>query len=414
MKGKVMKSKLIRLSCLLVLAWFCLALGQAWALDPDEVLVVANKNAARSVGLAKYYMQQRKIPEENLLQVWVTDQERCSRQEYEEKIAVPVRRALKENRQIRALVLMFGMPLKTAGPEVTEQEKKTMQELQSRRDQLQESIQAAKEENSKELEEELDELKQEIRRQKNLRNRSSSVDSELALVQADDYSLSMWQPNPYFLGYQGQELPIAKPEAIMVSRLDGPESDTVKRIVQDSQQAEENGLQGKACFDARWADPGQKKDSGYAFYDWSIHRAAERVEQSGRLQVTVEDSQELFQPGDCPETALYCGWYSLAKYVPAFEWQPGAVGYHIASQECQSLKRGEYWCKRMLEEGAAATLGPVGEPYVQSFPVPEIFFAVLLDGYTLAEAYLLSNPFWSWKMVLVGDPLYRPFAVSTR
>jgi uncharacterized protein (TIGR03790 family) len=222
----------------------------------------------------------------------------------------------------------------------------------------------------------------------------------------------MWQPNPYFWGYQGQELPIAKSEAIMVSRLDGPSSDTVKRIIQDSLQAEENGLQGWACFDARWPAPDQKQDSGYAFYDCSIHLAAERVAASSRLQLRVEDSQELFQPGECPQAALYCGWYSLARYVPAFEWQPGAVGFHIASQECQSLKRGEFWCKRMLEEGAAATLGPVGEPYVLSFPVPEIFFAVLLDGYTLAEAYLLSNPFWSWKMVLVGDPLYQPFAGS--
>jgi len=32
------------------------------------------------------------------------------------------------------------------------------------------------------------------------------------------------------------------------------------------------------------------------------------------------------------------------------------------------------------------------------------------DGrYTLAECYALSVPFRSWRMVLVGDPLYRPF-----
>lgn len=62
----------------------------------------------------------------------------------------------------------------------------------------------------------------------------------------------------------------------------------------------------------------------------------------------------------------------------------------------------------MLEEGIAATIGPVGEPYVQSFPVPEIFFKYLTEGYlTLAEAYLISLPYLSWKMVLVGDPLYR-------
>ena len=64
----------------------------------------------------------------------------------------------------------------------------------------------------------------------------------------------------------------------------------------------------------------------------------------------------------------------------------------------------------MLEEGAAAVIGSVGEPYVQSFPVPAMFFYYLTDGYyNLVEAYFLSLPYLSWQMVLVGDPLYRPF-----
>jgi uncharacterized protein (TIGR03790 family) len=64
----------------------------------------------------------------------------------------------------------------------------------------------------------------------------------------------------------------------------------------------------------------------------------------------------------------------------------------------------------MLEKGIAATIGPVGEPYVSGFPLPQIFFGYLVDGYlTLAECYLISLPYLSWKMVLIGDPLYRPF-----
>jgi hypothetical protein len=64
----------------------------------------------------------------------------------------------------------------------------------------------------------------------------------------------------------------------------------------------------------------------------------------------------------------------------------------------------------MLEKGAAAVIGPVNEPYVQAFPLPEVFFALLTEGkLTLAECYALSLPFLSWQMVLIGDPLYRPF-----
>ena len=63
----------------------------------------------------------------------------------------------------------------------------------------------------------------------------------------------------------------------------------------------------------------------------------------------------------------------------------------------------------MLEKGVAATVGPVAEPYLESFPAPEAFFGCLLDGGALVECYMVSNPFWSWRMVLIGDPLYRPF-----
>jgi uncharacterized protein (TIGR03790 family) len=64
----------------------------------------------------------------------------------------------------------------------------------------------------------------------------------------------------------------------------------------------------------------------------------------------------------------------------------------------------------MLEKGVAATLGPVNEPYIQAFPLPEVFFTILLEGsHSLVETYYLSLPYLSWKMVLIGDPLYRPF-----
>jgi len=200
---------------------------------------------------------------------------------------------------------------------------------------------------------------------------------------------------------------------LMVSRLDGPDEKSVRRIIDDSLAAEKQGLSGTAYFDARWPQPAAAPKGGYDFYDASIHRAARFVAQSGRLPVKIDASERLFQPGACPDAALYCGWYSLGQYVDAFTWKPGAVAYHIASSECVTLKQkgSQVWCKRMLEEGAAAVIGPVDEPYVEAFPVPEIFFALLVDGYlTLAECYAASTPWLSWRMVLVGDPLYRPFA----
>jgi uncharacterized protein (TIGR03790 family) len=244
-------------------------------------------------------------------------------------------------------------------------------------------------------------------------DQSASVDSEIALAAAGAYPLAAWVPNPFFLGYRNEKLAVDKSQALMVSRLDGPDGKTVRRIIDDTLAAEAQGLSGRAYFDARWPEPAGGPKGGYELYDASIHRAARLVAESGRMPVKIDSTERLFQPGDCPDAALYCGWYSLGEYVNAFTWKPGAVAYHIASSECVTLKQkaSRVWCKRMLETGAAAVIGPVDEPYVQAFPVPEIFFALLVDGYlTLAECYAASAPWLSWRMVLIGDPLYRPFA----
>jgi uncharacterized protein (TIGR03790 family) len=66
-----------------------------------------------------------------------------------------------------------------------------------------------------------------------------------------------------------------------------------------------------------------------------------------------------------------------------------------------------HWCPAMLVDGITATLGAVNEPYLHSFPEPDRFFAELLDGKCLVEAFYRTNPFNSWQFVLIGDPLYR-------
>jgi len=426
------------------LFWIILAggLGSAvfssavYALAPEEVLVLANRNAAKSHGLALYYMEKRGIPAANLLLLWMTDKETCTRKAYEKKVIVPVRRFLEENSagsRIRCIVTMFGLPLRVGDPGLTEKEADLLHAMENKKSGIEKTIadhknRAGKKEQGDEnadqagennnrdgnqrLKKKLSQLNRKIKKFKRRLDRVSSFDSELMLVKKDNYPLKMWVPNPFYLGFSDQHLDVAKSEVLMTSRLDGASAQIVKRIINDSIMAEKNGLSGTACFDARWKDPGKKrkKGSGYGFYDQSIHRASDYIDSKTGLTVKTDDTGELFQPGDCPDTALYCGWYSLARYVDAFTWQPGSVGYHIASSECATLKRenSRVWCKKMLDKGIAATVGPVGEPYVQSFPVPEIFFTYLAEGrLTLAEVYLISLPYLSWKMVLVGDPLYR-------
>jgi len=385
----------------------------AQALEPEEVLVIANANAAKSKGLARYYMKKRQVPGKNLVLLFMTDKETCSREEYEKKAIPPIRRFLDENTGIRAIVTVFGVPLRISGPEKDQVEASTVSELETRKRVLEEELTREKNmENGlrQKKNNELSAVKTELEDYLKSVDKVAAFDSELALVKKDGYELNMWLPNPYYLGFRDQKLAITQSEVMMTSRLDGATEDVVKRIISDSIEAERTGLKGRAYFDARWKDPGDKKVSGYAFYDRSIHLASQSLSEKKRMGVVLNDSEDLFQNGESPDTALYCGWYSLARYIDAFTWQKGSVGYHIASSECATLKNpdSQVWCKKMLDHGIAATIGPVGEPYVQAFPVPEVFFEFLTEGHlTLAEAYLVSLPYLSWKMVLIGDPLYR-------
>ncbi len=388
----------------------------SFALEPAEVAVVANHFVTDSVKLARYYMKQRGIPEENLIRINTSSKEKCSRRAYEEEIAGPVREFLDRRQgksEIRCLVTMFGVPLKVAAPEQTRSETKELEAVRRELAALKAQLKTLKESQGdevKNLKQRIALLEQQVR-DIGKSEQHAAVDSELALVKAGTYPLKRWLPNPFFVGFQGKTLPVAKPDVLIVARLDGPSGEIVRRIIDDSLAAEATGLQGTAYFDARWARPdSQKKLTGNGFYDNSLHMAAEHL-RSRQIKVVVNDQQALFQPGEAPNASLYAGWYSLSRYIDAFDWVPGAVGFHIASQECQNLKgKGRYWCKSMLEDGAAATIGPVAEPYLSAFPIPELFFRFLTDSYyTLGEAYFLSLPYLSWQMILVGDPLYRPF-----
>jgi len=385
----------------------------SYALDPEEVLVVANKNASKSYGLAIYYMEKRRIPEKNLVVLFMTDKETCTRYEYEKKVIPPVRRALKKNPHIRAIVTLFGVPLRISPPEKTPAEKATLQRFEAKKkileDQLSEDV-ITDSDIKQQKQDALSTLRKKISDYLKKIDKTASFDSELSLVKMDNYDLNMWLPNPYYLGFRNQKTQIKQSDVLFSSRLDGADETIVKRIINDSIDAEKNGLKGNAYFDARWKNPAKKQVSGYGFYDKSIHLASQLLSKENRIDVTLDDGNALFQKGEKRDAALYCGWYSLAKYIDAFAWTKGSVGYHIASSECATLKgeTSQVWCKKMLDKGIAATIGPVGEPYVQAFPVPEIFFKYLTEGYlTLVESYIISLPYLSWKMVLVGDPLYR-------
>ncbi len=240
----------------------------------------------------------------------------------------------------------------------------------------------------------------------------AAVDSEMTLIMAGPYQTYGWLPNPFNLAYD--RLPVigrVRARTLMVGRLDGPTPAIAKRLVDDALEAEKTGLHGVCYLDARGLT-GESQGGNYVWFDQHLIRLYDLLRQYSDMKVVLDKKPEVFPPGSCPEAALYCGWYSLGHYVPAFTWVKGAVGYHVASSEATTLKQpgSQVWCKRMLEEGVAATLGPVTEPYLVSFPLPDQFFPLLMTGeLPLLEVYFRTVPQVSWMQILIGDPLYQPF-----
>ena len=94
-------------------------------------------------------MSKRKIPDDNLVEVRVTDKETCSRIDYQAKVATPVRRYLEQNSfvfHIRCLVLMYGIPLRVAPPDIKPEERIEVRALKKRKDALKKQLQNIEEE----------------------------------------------------------------------------------------------------------------------------------------------------------------------------------------------------------------------------------------------------------------------------
>jgi len=247
-----------------------------------------------------------------------------------------------------------------------------------------------------------------------LEQTGASVDSELALLWWPKYPAKGMKPNPLHWRMAAALGRKKLPPTLMTARIDGPSAADAKRIIADSVAVEKVGLKGVFYIDAGLI-PRFTRGKGYRAYDKRLRALHSFVSARTSMKVVLDTGPALFKPGACPDAALYAGWYSLKKYVPAFKWNRGAVGWHTASLEAADLRNpnSPQWCPRMLRNGVAATVGPVAEPLLHAFPAPEEFYPLLLTGkYTIAECYWRTTTATSWQMMLIADPLYNPFKAA--
>lgn len=239
----------------------------------------------------------------------------------------------------------------------------------------------------------------------------SATDNELALLWWDYYPRQNWLPNPLQLSFSGRT-----PQTLMVMRLDGPDPPTVERMMRTSVQIEKIGLDGAIAIDARGISPIDEKGNLNPFgeYDETLRHLAYMIRTKTHLRIVFDDQDIVFPPHYAKHVACYVGWYSVQNYIPGCDFNPGAVGYHVASYEMVTLHTpSSRWVRGLLTDGVVATLGPVAEPTLQAFPKPDDFFPLLLTGkLTMAEVYWKTTPMTSWMISFIGDPLYTPYKTN--
>jgi uncharacterized protein (TIGR03790 family) len=378
----------MRICLLWLLACFVAAARAFGFPEPDQVVVLANSRESDSVGLAGYYAAARGIPEGNIIAIPMPIEETISWSQYVGEIHNPLFSRLLADGWIGARVLD---QVDLAGRSKIELKGHRIGYLVTCR-----GVPLRIENSLDLLEAESADLPPRYRTNR------AAVDSELSLLTRSNVPTSGVVTNPL---YREKE-PTARRMAsvIRVSRLDGSNWESCRRLVDSAISGEKRGLVGRAYIDA-----GELNQVGEAWFA-SIGR---KIELLG-FDLDRESTRANFPfTARMDAAVLYLGWHSGKVVGPVvnsgFRFSEGAVAIHIHSSSAGTLRRG--WLAALVNAGAAATVGNVYEPYLQLTHDLDLFFERIESGASIGEAAFYSLPGQSWQSILVGDPLYRPFQI---
>lgn len=243
-------------------------------------------------------------------------------------------------------------------------------------------------------------------RKQEFRSNAGVVDSELGLLASANYNINAFIPNPLFQNEAVGDLDRAR--IVPVGRLDGPSPQDAMALVERALAVERVGLIGRAYVDIGGV---------HAEGDRWLEVVAAQLSTLG-FDLAVDRSPSTLPPtARCDQPALYFGWYAGdingPFALPGFQFAPGAIGLHIHSFSAGTLRSPTIgWTAPFVTRGVAATVGNVNEPYLNLTHHPEALLRALSRGMPLGEAALYALPALSWQTLVLGDPLYRPFAVS--
>lgn len=371
------------------------AAGSAAAAADDRaarVILLANSDDPDSVRIARHYAEARGVPPENLIQQKMPVSETITWNEFVTWVWQPLLRQLVERQwvdaipmalkddigrgkfavhghRISALVVCRGVPLKIAHDPL------------------------------------LAKAAPPFTKREEFQTNAGAVDAELSLLATPNYAINAFIPNPLY--HNDHPSASVRSQVVLVSRLDGPSVDDALQLVDRALTAERQGLVGRA-----YVDLSDRNKVGNVWLETTA-----RLLSQLHFNPTVDRAPATLAPGarlDAP--AWYFGWYTPDLdgpfTLPGFRFPPGAIALHIHSYSAASLRSSTAgWTGPLVARGVTATVGNVFEPYLEFTHRPDLLLQALTRGATWAEAAYYALRGLSWQAVLIGDPLYRPFAV---
>lgn len=354
--------------------------GCGWNSLGRRVLIVYAGNSADSVAVARYYAKARHVPSANLCAIQLRDVSAAllTEEDYERTVKEPVEDCLEAigPDKILYIVLAYVRPFKIDPGGLHDY----------------------------------------------------ALDSYLADIW-DFYSSRPFDPaphgvQPYYANHRAKEDVFIHfvslqqfrdgPDAAMIYsvwRLDGPTPEIARSLVDKAIKAEAaHGPAGQACIDEQ-VDPTGSPDQGYRAGDWDLRSAAQQLASAGFKVLEDTHPSEFGTPpsASCPGAAFYAGWYKYGHYNDAFTWNDGAIGFHLDSGSMLDARAGESWSVNALRRGITVTSGAESEPYLAGLPRPGGVFHDLLAGANVGDAFFRNTRFLKWRIINIGDPLYRPF-----
>jgi len=373
-----------------VLLALLLSLMSLSALSPERTVILYNSSASESEEIARYYSKKRKIPKENMIGLALPLEGTITIEQYNDLIRKPLQKELDRrelwNRSYSGffnsarfdlIVSISGVPFRIKNSMVPGGYDAEGNALPPKPRGHQKAD-------------------------------GASVDSELTMLGAHKYERVSAIKNPYFR--QAKPFRVGDYKGtFLVGRIDGHSKHVCIKQIDDAISVEETGLYGKCYLDFA------KKTGGFQLAEDWLQKIKEVNKPLG-IPTLAEQTKYTYVPNyPMNEAALYYGWY--ARHAngfmrhPHFYFKRGAIAVHIHSFSATNIRSNKAdWVGPIMAKGAAGTLGNVHEPFLGMTTHLDHFHQQLLDGRTLVESAWSATPVLSWHNVVIGDPLYRPFA----